>query len=302
MRAQEDHVLHYENRTMVVASEKQMALFKSMEIIINNLTEIGRRTMSLEFGLKTSFGYAIKGIKDAASHFEQRDLHRAKKSQWDALVQINETVLMLRKSLSNLESASMPSSFGEAMQKMLGLSEQQAQINQAASRIFKKEGLQGSGRASRDLESQMRRLASEQEQIRSVLDQLQRSLQGRPGAQQRIQAIAEEMKNVIDGLQKGRINQRTLKRQDEIFQRMLEVGNSLHTRGLKKQRESRKGDDMSYFGPPGLPEDFGQAADLLRESMRRALEGGYPVEYRELIRRYYEKIYQDTVKELQDSQ
>ena len=291
-----------EDRTMVVASEKQMALFKSMETIINNLTEIGRRTMSIEFGLKTSFGYVIKEIKKAASHFEQRDLQRAKKSQWDALVQINETVLMLRKSLSNLESASMPSSFGEAMQKMLGMSEQQAQINQAASRLFKKEGLQGSGRASRDLESQIRSLASEQERIRSVLDQLQRSLQGRPGAQQRIQAIGEEMKNVIDDLQKGRIDQRTLKRQDEIFQRMLEVGNSLHTRGLKKQRESRKGDDMSYLGPPGLPEDLGQAVDLWRESMQRALEGGYPVEYRELIRRYYEKIYQDTVKELQDSQ
>jgi len=291
-----------EDRTMVVASEKQMALFKSMETIINNLTEISRRTMSLEFGLKTSFGYAIKEIRDAASHFEQRDLQLAKKSQWDALVHINETILMLRKSLSNLESASMPSSFGEAMQKMLGMSEQQAQINQAGSRLFKKEGLQGSGRAPQDLESQIRRLASEQERIRSALDQLQRSLRGRPGAQKRIQAIGEEMKNVIDDLQKGRINQRTLKRQDEIFQRMLEVGSSLHTRGLKKQRESREGDDMFYLGPPGLPEDLGQAVDLLRESMQRALEGGYPVEYRELIRRYYEKIYQDTVKELQDSQ
>jgi hypothetical protein len=209
---------------------------------------------------------------------------------------------MLRKSLSNLESASMPSSFGEAMQKMLGMSEQQAQINQAGSRLFKKEGLQGSGRAPQDLESQIRRLASEQERIRSAVDQLQRSLRGRPGAQKRIQAIGEEMKNVIDDLQKGRINQRTLKRQDEIFQRMLEVGSSLHTRGLKKQRKSREGDDMFYLGPPGLPEDLGQAVDLLRESMQRALEGGYPVEYRELIRRYYEKIYQDTVKELQDSQ
>ncbi|MEE3232703.1 MAG: hypothetical protein VX294_00925 [Candidatus Latescibacterota bacterium] len=290
-----------EDLAMVASSEEQIALFKSMEVIVDNLAEIGRRTMSLEFGLKTSLGYAIKGVKEAASYFGQRDLEQAKNSQWDALVYMNETIVMLRQSLSNLESASMPSSFGEAMQKMLGLSEQQAQINQAGSRIFEKMGLQGSGRATQDLESQIHRLASEQERIRRALEQLQRSLRGRPGGQDKIQAIREEVQNVVDDLQQGRFNQRTLKRQDQIFQRMLEVGSSLHTRGFKKQREAQEGEDMAYLGPPGLPEDLGQAADLLRESMRRALESGYPVEYRELIRRYYETIYQDAVKELEDS-
>ena len=82
---------------------------------------------------------------------------------------------------------------------------------------------------------------------------------------------------------------------------MLQVGNSQHTRGLNKKREAKEGGVMPYLGPPGLPDDLGQTEDVLRELMRRSLENNYPMEYRELMRSYYEKIYHDAVKELENS-
>jgi len=110
-----------DDQSMIDASEDQMTLFKSIEIVANKLGEVSRRTMSLEFGLRSSFGYVIKSVKEAASSFGQRDVQKAKKHQWEALIHINETILLIRQSISNLENASMPSSFGEAMQKMLGM-------------------------------------------------------------------------------------------------------------------------------------------------------------------------------------
>ena len=286
---------------MVVASEDQMALLSSLKIIINSLAEIGRRTMTIEAGLKFSLGHALKGMNKSVVFLGQRDLQQAKEFQWRTLVSLNEAIVLLGQSLSNSEHSSMSSSFGEAMQKMLGMSEQQSKINQMGSGIFKKLGLRGSGRIKKDIENQIQRLSTEQERILADLEDLQRSLQGEPIAQAKIRELREEVVNVLDDLRQGRINQRTLTRQDKIFRQMLEASNSLHTRGQKKQRQGREGEDMSYLGPPGLPEDLGQAEDLLRQSMKRALESDYPGEYRDLLKEYYEKIYRDMVEELENS-
>ena len=285
----------------ILVSENQMALMNSLKITINNLAEISRRTMTLEAGLKFSLGHALKGMNKSVISFGQRDLQQAKEFQWRTLVSLNEAIVLLGQSLSNLEQSSMSSSFGEAMQKMLGMSEQQSKINQMGSGIFKKLGLRGSGRINKDIENQIQRLSTEQERILADLEHLQRSLQGESIAQAKIRALQEEIMNVLDDLGQGQINQQTLKRQDKIFRQMLEASSSLHTRGQKKQRQGRAGEDMSYLGPPGLPEDLGQAEDLLRQSMKRALESDYPGEYRDLLKEYYEKIYRDMVEELENS-
>ena len=45
-----------------------------------------------------------------------------------------------------------------------------------------------------------------------------------------------------------------------------------------------------------MPEDLGQVPDVLRQAMRQALEGAYPAEYRLLLERYYQQVYEDAVQ------
>ena len=77
---------------------------------------------------------------------------------------------------------------------------------------------------------------------------------------------------------------------------MLESSQSIHSRGFKEDREATGGRDQPYSGPPGMPEDLGQVPDVLREAMRQALEGAYPAEYRLLLERYYEQVYEDALQ------
>lgn len=78
---------------------------------------------------------------------------------------------------------------------------------------------------------------------------------------------------------------------------MLDAQRSLRQRGWSRRREASRGREMAYRGAGGLPPDLGESRDPLRERLRDALSGGYPSEYRELIRRYFEFLMKDAVEQ-----
>jgi hypothetical protein len=274
-------------------AEDQFALLQGAGQVTEQIARIGRRTMSMAQGLSATIGYALRHMGKAAQSLGQRDGRQAQKPQQEAMRYLNETVLMLRESLDNLARAQAPSGFAEAMQKMLGLSEQQAQLNQASQQAMAQAQQQGPGRGGQEFRQQLGRLSAEQNRLMQALDDLRRSMRGHRGAQQRIEAIQEEMRDVLADMGQRRLDQRTLQRQERIYQRMLDASRSLHSRGFKEKRRGKTGDDRPYAGPTALPSDLGQMPDRWRQALRQALAGPYPDEYRALLKRYYDQIYQD---------
>ncbi|MEE3258935.1 MAG: DUF4175 family protein [Candidatus Latescibacterota bacterium] len=274
-------------------AEDQFALLQGAGQITERLANVGRRTLSLAQGLNTTLGYALRNMGEAAENLGQRDARRAQNPQAEAMRYLNETVLLLRESLDNLAQAQTPSGFGEAMQKMLGLSEQQAQLNQASQQALAQAQQRGPGRGGPQLQRQLGRLTAEQNRLVQALEELGRSLRGPRGAQQRVDAIQEEMRDVLAELSQRRLDHRTLQKQERIYQRMLDASRSLHSRGFKEKRQGKTAADQPYAGPAALPGDLGQTPDRWRQALRQALAGPYPDEYRALLKRYYDQIYQD---------
>ena len=101
------------------------------------------------------------------------------------------------------------------------------------------------------------------------------------------------MKEVLARMERPRADPRVTEDQERILQRLLDASRSIHARGFEKRRRSEQGEQRPFTGPGWLPVNLGQRPDAWREAMRRALAAGYPAEYRELIRRYYESVYQD---------
>ena len=264
-------------------AEVQFALMQGTSHVVERIAAVGRRTLALAPALSTTIGYALREMQHAAQRLGQRDAHGAQRFQREAMGYLNETVLLLRESLDNLAKAQTPSAFAEAMQQLLGLSEQQSQLNQASEQAMSQ--MPGPG--------QIARLSAQQQGLMQALDELARSLRGHRGAQQRVRAIQEEMRDVLADLQRGRLNQRTRQNQERIYQRMLDASRSIHSRGFEEKRRSITATDQPYAGPTALPADRGQTPDLWREALRQALAGPYPEEYRALLRRYYDQIYQD---------
>ena len=267
-------------------AQDQFALMQGTSQVVERIAAVGRRTLALAPNLSATIGYALRGMHDAAQRLGQRDVRGARHPQRKAMRYLNETVLLLRESLDNLAKAQTPSAFAEAMQQLLGLSEQQSQLNQASEQAMG----QMPGPA---LQQQIARLSAQQQGLMRALDEISHSLRGHRGAQQRVQAIQDEMRDVLADLQRGRLNQRTRRNQERIYQRMLDASRSIHSRGFDEKRRSITATDQPYAGPTALPTDRGQTPDLWREALRQALSGPYPEEYRALLRRYYDQIYQD---------
>ena len=267
-------------------AQDQFALMQGTSQVVERIAAVGRRTLALAPDMSATIGYALREMHDAALRLGQRDVQRARHPQRKAMRYLNETVLLLRESLDNLAKAQTPSAFAEAMQQLLGLSEQQSQLNQASEQAMGQ-------MPSPALQRQIARLSAQQQGLMQALDEIARSLRGHRGAQQRVQAIQEEMRDVLADLQRGRLTQRTRQNQERIYQRMLDASRSIHSRGFDEKRRSITADDQPYAGPTALPTDRGQTPDLWREALRQALAGPYPEEYRALLRRYYDQIYQD---------
>ncbi|MEW6751938.1 MAG: DUF4175 family protein [Candidatus Latescibacterota bacterium] len=274
------------------AAEEQFALLQGLAGVAERLGEVGRKTLALERPLATTLGHALRSMSEAAQKLGEGDASGSAESQTAAMRHLNEAVLQLRQSLDNLARSSMPSSFAEAMQKMMGLSDQQTQLNQATQEVFALGQVPGQG--DQQLMAEMRRLAATQRQIRQALEELRRTTPGSRGAQERVGGIEKEMEEVITDLEQRRLSQGTLHRQQRILQRMLDASRSIHTQGIdEEKRRSQSGEDRPYAGPGRLPQDLGQAEDRLREALRQAMQGPYPEEYRAVLRSYYELLYQD---------
>ena len=109
----------------------------------------------------------------------------------------------------------------------------------------------------------------------------------------RVDAIRKDMEAVLARMQRNTADPLVRQGQERILQRMLDTSRSIRNRGFEKRRRSETAAQRLYNGPEWLPVELGQQPDALAESMRRALAGDYPVEYRQLIRRYYETVYED---------
>ncbi len=272
-------------------ADHQHALAEGVAQVARSIGAVSRKTMALEHPLPVTLGYALNSMREAAVRLNLRTPGRALASQQDGMRYMNEGVMLLRQSQQNLAQSSMPSSFGEAMQKMMGLSEQQAQLNQATQQAL---DAAQAGSTHSDFMSAQARLSAEQQMIYQALEQLRREVRGMGGAEHRVGAIQEEMERVLGEMEHQRLSHRTLERQERILQRMLDASRSMHTQGEDEERwYSRTGEEQEYTGPAWLPADLGQSYDALRDAMRRALSAPYPDEYRPVIQRYYELMYQD---------
>ena len=276
-------------------AQDQFALLQSAGQISEAVGQISRQTMSLSHGLISTLGHALLRMQEAAHQLGQRNTATSVSSQGAAMGHLNEAALLLRESMDNVANAKMPSGFAEAMQQMMGMSDQQSDLNAATQQAMERQGRQQGrgGRQREDFAKQMARLAAQQRQIYQALQQLEKATRGRRGMQKRISEMKSEMESVLRDLQRRQPDAETLNSQNRILQRMLEASRSIRTRGFEEKRRSESGLDLGYSGPGEMDTNLGQSRDQLRDSMKQAMEGSYPDEYRSILRRYFESIYQD---------
>jgi hypothetical protein len=184
-------------------------------------------------------------------------------------------------------SGGQPQSASEQLQEM---ARQQAEMNGATEELRRMLADRGISQQAR---SQMQRLGQQQAELGQELSRLAEQERQRPaGDGQRLlgdmQELGRQMERVGGDLGAGQVDQEVLQRQDRILGRLLDARNSVRERDYSSRRESRAATRtfLPQDGEVGRGE--GDRESNSRQRYQR-LENA-PLEYRELVRRYFAAI------------
>lgn len=200
---------------------------------------------------------------------------------------MNQGAWLIRDSLQQLSSCSSGLGFEELMQQLQKLASQQQGINQQTQPL--------SSNPSFSLAEQalLQRLTAQQVAVQQRLEELMQQTRGSSGMLGRLDQLGKEMEEVVEDLQRRRVDQQTVERQQRILQRLLDAQRSVRRRDYSRRRQAERPQGYVSRNPGALPEGLGERQDAIRRDLLNALKEGYPPEYQELIRRYFNALSSD---------
>jgi hypothetical protein len=269
-------------------SLKQARLLSGVSRMAERLLDATQKTFFLTPETGAALGKAIGEMEEAAGHIQGRSRSQATQAGQEAMGALNATAISVRRALADLDAAASAVGFEEMLERMGQLAQQQGALN--AQTQAQATGQVPGGQAG------LAKLAARQRAIQQALEELMRegASEGRRMLGD-LGQIAREMDLTAGELRDRRLTPETTSRQRRILSRLLDAQRSIRKQGWSQQREARRGRDLAYRGPGSLPPDLGEADNPLRRRFRDALAEGYPPEYQDLIRRYFESLIEDAL-------
>lgn len=210
----------------------------------------------------------------------------AARSQKETVGALNDLALSTLSAMDAMQQSGMASGFEQFLKRMEQMAGQQQGINSMTFQLAMGQ------MAASSKEGMMKRLGQEQGQLKKSLQQMIQEMRGSQNAGGNLGGIVQDMEEVIKDFNRGRVTRKTIDRQQRILSRMLDSQKSMRQRDLSEKRRSFAGEDIFRTGPEGLPEDMGQRRNLAMEALNLALKAGYPRDYQDMIRRYFNALAQ----------
>jgi len=143
-------------------------------------------------------------------------------------------------------------------------------------------------------QAQMTRLAAEQGSVKKSIEDLSREQKesdaGRKKAIEDLKKIADEMQDVISDMKTKGVRPETVQRQERILSRLLQTERSIHERDKDETREAKGANDVTRQSPPDLDPNSEDSRRAIRDDMLNKKESIYSKDYQALIRKYLEKL------------
>jgi len=249
------------------------------------LSELSKESVFINISLMRLLGMTLSDMNDAVSHLDRRFAQGAMQSEQSAMSNLNKTVYMLLQARDNAMSSSSGSGMQEMMQQMKKMSQSQAGINDQTMMQMPQPGMQ----MNMGQQQALQKLAAEQEALRKQLEEMNDEFGKRGEMLGRLDRLGEEMKKVVEDLQRSKVNQETVKRQENILSRLLDAQKSVNRREYSRKRQSEQGLDIVRRSP-SLPGGADEEEAWLSEMIKKALQEEYPRQYEKLIRAYFKSF------------
>jgi len=229
--------------------QSQHAIKDNMKTIADSLFSLSKRVPQIESSVNEEMQNINFNLDKSLSNLGDRRTAEAVKNQQYTMTSINNLSLLLNEALEQLEKNKKNSKGGKGKnnQSMQQVQQMQQQLNKNMQQA--KEQLQQSGNKGTVPKGQMSeefaKMAQQQQQIREALQKIntEENKDGK-GSMGNLNQLIKEMKLTESDLVNKRIEEETIKRQQNLLTKMLDAEKAMKEQDQDGKRESKTGKDF----------------------------------------------------------
>lgn len=201
-----------------------------------------------------------------------------------ALEGLNDLALSLMENRRAIAQGGSGTGFEEALERLARLAREQGTLNDAVG------GLSPLGLPLQVLGQRLQQLAAEQAAIGEALRELGREMGGRGEVLGRVDRLGEEAERIARELERGRLTPELMRRQQELFHRLLDAGRTLEREDVERERRAERPRGARAEAVAPLPAGLLRGPRYPRPAESELRQ--YPPTYRRLILDYFDALNQ----------
>ena len=277
-------------------SRQQAGVKQNLDKVMQQMSALSQKTFAITPEMGKSLGDAKNQMDNSMESLQNRNGNLAASNQGKAMESLNEAADMMKGSMEQMmKSGGQGSGSMSLMQQLQQMAAQQMGLNNLTQML--QQAMKG--QLSMQQQAELQRLAQQQDLIRKSLEQLNKEAI-RSGESKKIPAdlndIAKKMEEVVKNMTSDQVDDKTVQQQEHILSHLLDAQRSVNQRDYKDERESKSGKDVTRQSPTDLNFSSPNGKNKVRDELNKAVQEGYTKDYENLIRRYYEAIQKENIK------
>jgi hypothetical protein len=276
--------------------QKQNEIKKNLNKLLEQMSELSQKTFAISPEMGKALGSANQKMNQSMQSMQKRNGSMATLSQADAMMHLNEAANMMKSSLeSMMQGGNSSGGMMSLMQQLQKMSGQQMDLNNMTQMLQQMQ----QGQLSPEQQGQMQRLAQQQQLIQKSLEELNKEAK-QSGESKKIPAdldnIVNQMREVVSNMNTEKLNDDLIQKQEKILSKLLDAQRSMNERDFEKERKSESGINVTRSGPNEINLSNQKGKEKIKDELNRAIQEGYNKDYENLIRKYYESLQNQKIK------
>lgn len=271
----------------VELSQTQIKLKDDSKILEDSLLSLANRIFQISSFVTREVSDMNQYMDESSVAIKERQKAQVVSKQQFAMTSMNNLALLLDDVLQQMQqqmadAMGKPKSGNKDGKNLPSMSELQKQLND------KIKSLKKGNKKGRQLSEELAKLASEQEQLRKMLEQYQDNPNSTPQDKSSINKIIKKMEETEVDIVNKSITSETIKRQEEILTRMLQSEDALREQEKDEKREAEQARNYDDFIPKAFEEDI-RAKEKELELLKTIPPKLYP-HYKNEVNEYFERV------------
>jgi hypothetical protein len=275
---------------LLVKEIEQKQLLDDMYMVKDSLDELAKRVFQIEKFVTDESNKIVKAMRDATKAMDDKHMPRTTENQHESMTSINNLANMLTDVMQQMQQQMQSKSGAMGMCKKPGgsrpnmqkLGEQQGKLNQMMQQM-----MQGKGMSPQKLGEMARMQEAIRKQLKDAHDKIKG--EGEDGMLGDMGKIMKDMKDTEDELKNKILTERTMKRQQQILNRLLDSQKSVREKNqFENKRESRSGEEKEMVSPDKL--ELEEYKNRLRQELLKSNQLEYSSDFIILIEKYFKLL------------